>query len=458
MVLVVLIIKQESLTDKTTLFMIKSKHNPITWIPTVYFAMGMPFVVLNMVSVLMFSGLGVSNSQIALWTSLIMLPWTLKFLWSPFLEMFRTKKFFVILTQIFTGIMFCLVAFSLELPHFFVYAIILLAFIAFSGATHDIATDGIYMRELSKADQAKYIGLQGAFYNIAKIVASGGLVWLAGWLYNYYSNQDASALVDGDINLVANIQSWRIIMLIVSVVMIALGLYHTKMLPSGGAATSTTSLKETTSKLKEVIRDFFTKKHILYYICFIILYRFAEGFVMKIVPLFLKADREVGGLGLTEQQIGLYYGTFGAAAFVIGSLLAGFYISKRGLKKTLFSLCCIFNLPFMAYTLLAIYQPTSSPLIGTAIVLEYFGYGFGFVGLTLFMMQQIAPGKHQMAHYAFASGIMNLGVMLPGAISGFMSDWLGYELFFIFTMIATIPAFLITYFVPFTYSDVKTEN
>ena len=354
--------------------------------------------------------------------------------------------------------MFCLVAFSLELPHFFVYAIILLAFIAFSGATHDIATDGIYMRELSKADQAKYIGLQGAFYNIAKIVASGGLVWLAGWLYNYYSNQDASALVDGDINLVANIQSWRIIMLIVSVVMIALGLYHTKMLPSGGAATSTTSLKETTSKLKEVIRDFFTKKHILYYICFIILYRFAEGFVMKIVPLFLKADREVGGLGLTEQQIGLYYGTFGAAAFVIGSLLAGFYISKRGLKKTLFSLCCIFNLPFMAYTLLAIYQPTSSPLIGTAIVLEYFGYGFGFVGLTLFMMQQIAPGKHQMAHYAFASGIMNLGVMLPGAISGFMSDWLGYELFFIFTMIATIPAFLITYFVPFTYSDVKTEN
>ena len=438
--------------------MIKSKHNPITWIPTVYFAMGMPFVVLNMVSVLMFSGLGVSNSQIALWTSLIMLPWTLKFLWSPFLEMFRTKKFFVILTQIFTGIMFCLVAFSLELPHFFVYAIILLAFIAFSGATHDIATDGIYMRELSKADQAKYIGLLGAFYNIAKIVASGGLVWLSGWRYNYYSNHAASALVDGDINLVANIQSWRIIMLIVSVVMIALGLYHTKMLPSGGAATSTTSLKETTSKLKEVIRDFFTKKHILYYICFIILYRFAEGFVMKIVPLFLKADREVGGLGLTEQQIGLYYGTFGAAAFVIGSLLAGFYISKRGLKKTLFSLCCIFNLPFMAYTLLAIYQPTSSPLIGTAIVLEYFGYGFGFVGLTLFMMQQIAPGKHQMAHYAFASGIMNLGVMLPGAISGFMSDWLGYELFFIFTMIATIPAFLITYFVPFTYSDVKTEN
>ena len=174
---------------------------------------------------------------------------------------------------------------------------------------------------------------------------------------------------------------------------------------------------------------------------------------MKIVPLFLKAGREIGGLGLSEQQIGIYYGTYGAAAFVLGSLLAGYYISHRGLKKTLFSLCCIFNLPFIAYTLLAIYQPTNSMLIGSAIVLEYFGYGFGFVGLTLFMMQQVAPGKHQMAHYAFASGIMNLGVMLPGMISGFVSDWLGYKDFFIFILFATIPAFLITYFVPFTYPD-----
>ena len=174
---------------------------------------------------------------------------------------------------------------------------------------------------------------------------------------------------------------------------------------------------------------------------------------MKIVPLFLKAERSAGGLGLNEQEIGLYYGTYGAAAFVLGSLLAGYYISHRGLRKTLFSLCCIFNLPFVAYTLLAIYQPESGMLIGSAIVLEYFGYGFGFVGLWLFMMQQVAPGKHQMAHYAFASGIMNLGVMLPGTISGYVSDFLGYENFFIFTLFATIPAFLITWFVPFTYAD-----
>lgn len=431
----------------------QKKRNPISWVPTVYFAMGLPFVVLNMVSVLMFKGLGIGDAQIALWTSLIMLPWTLKFLWSPFLEMFKTKKFFVVLTQMATGAGFALVALALHLPNFFAVCIGLLAMIAFSGATHDVATDGVYMSELNKQDQAKYIGWQGAFYNIAKIVASGGLVWLAGALLMGFGGvEGASEAVRHE----ATVNAWMTVMLIMAGVMVSLGLYHIRMLPSGGAAASgTASARETLDKLIGVIRDFFRKKHIWYYIAFIILYRLAEGFVMKIVPLFLKAGREVGGLGLNEQQIGLYYGTYGAAAFVLGSLLAGYYISHRGLRRTLFSLCCIFNLPFVAYTLLAIYQPESGMLIGSAIVLEYFGYGFGFVGLSLFMMQQVAPGKHQMAHYAFASGIMNLGVMLPGTVSGFVSDWLGYEVFFIFTLFATIPAFVITYFVPFTYADEK---
>lgn len=429
------------------------KCNPISWVPSVYFAMGLPFVVLNMVSVLMFKGLGISDAQIALWTSLIMIPWTLKFLWSPFLELFKTKKYFVVLTQIVTGIGFALVALALQLPSPFAVCIGLLALIAFSGATHDVATDGVYMSELSKQQQAEYIGWQGAFYNIAKIVASGGLVWFAGYLLTRFGGvEGATEAVRYD----ASVHAWMIVMLILGAVMLLLGVYHSRILPSGGAAaTSTASTRETMQRLVEVIKDFFQKKHIWYYIAFIIIYRLAEGFVMKIVPLFLKADRAIGGLGLNEKEIGLYYGTYGAAAFVIGSLLAGYYISHYGLRKTLFSLCCIFNLPFIAYTLLAMYQPESGTLIGGAIVLEYFGYGFGFVGLTLFMMQQVAPGKHQMAHYAFASGIMNLGVMLPGSISGFISDWLGYESFFIFTLFATIPAFLITYFIPFTYPDEK---
>lgn len=436
--------------------MSRKNHNPISWVPTVYFAMGLPFVVLNMVSVLMFKGMGIGDAQIALWTSLIMMPWTLKFLWSPFLEMFKTKKFFVVLTQMVTGAGFALVALALQLPFFFAICIALLAVIAFSGATHDVATDGVYMSELNKQDQAKYIGWQGAFYNIAKIVASGGLVWLAGaLLVGFGGVEGATEAVCHE----ATRHAWMTVMLILAAVMLLLGFYHMRMLPSGGAAASGgKSARETWEQLVAVIKDFFLKKHIWYYIAFIILYRLAEGFVMKIVPLFLKAERSAGGLGLNEQQIGLYYGTYGAAAFVLGSLLAGYYISHRGLRRTLFSLCCIFNLPFVAYTLLAMYQPESGLLIGSAIVLEYFGYGFGFVGLTLFMMQQVAPGKHQMAHYAFASGIMNLGVMLPGTISGFVSDWLGYEAFFTFTLFATIPAFLITYFIPFTYADEKKQQ
>lgn len=438
---------------------IQNRRSPISWVPTLYFAMGMPFVVLNMVCTLMFKGLDVSDAQIAFWTSIIMFPWTLKPLWSPLLEIYKTKKFFVIFTQIATGCIFGLVALALHLPNFFAVCIALLAIIAFSGATHDVAADGVYMASLSKGDQARYIGWQGAFYNIAKIAATGGLVYLAGMLIETYTGDvtglSPAAAAAAKHN--GSVMAWTIIMAVIGGIMVILGLYNAKFVPSEVKkdAEERPGFKETMVELGNVFVDLFRKRHILYYIFFIILYRFAEGFVMKIVPLFLKADRADQGLGLSEKEIGLCYGTFGAAAFVIGSILAGYYVAHRGLQKSLFSLCCVFNLPFVAYTLLAVYQPESLVLIGGGIVLEYFGYGFGFVGLTLFMMQQIAPGKHQMAHYAFASGIMNLGVMLPGMLSGYVSDWLGYRHFFIFVLFCTIPAFLITWFVPFTYPDKK---
>lgn len=438
---------------------IQNRRSPISWVPTLYFAMGMPFVVLNMVCTLMFKGLDVSDAQIAFWTSIIMFPWTLKPLWSPLLEIYKTKKFFVIFTQIATGCIFGLVALALHLPNFFAVCIALLAIIAFSGATHDVAADGVYMASLSKDDQARYIGWQGAFYNIAKIAATGGLVYLAGMLIEAYTGDvtglSPAAAAAAKHN--GSVMAWTIIMAVIGGIMVVLGIYNAKFVPSevNNDAEERPGFKETMVELGNVFVDLFRKRHILYYIFFIILYRFAEGFVMKIVPLFLKADRADQGLGLSEKEIGLCYGTFGAAAFVIGSILAGYYVAHRGLQKSLFSLCCVFNLPFVAYTLLAVYQPESLVLIGGGIVLEYFGYGFGFVGLTLFMMQQIAPGKHQMAHYAFASGIMNLGVMLPGMLSGYVSDWLGYRHFFIFVLFCTIPAFLITWFVPFTYPDKK---
>jgi PAT family beta-lactamase induction signal transducer AmpG len=408
------------------------------WIPTIYFAMGMPFVAISTASVLMFTNMGISNTQITFWTSLIMLPWTLKPLWSPLLEIFKTKKFFVVATELLTGVTFGIIAITLHLDNFFPYIIALLAIVAMSGATHDIVGDGVYLSELDIKNQSKYIGWQGAYYNIAKILTGGVLIYLAGKLEEHFNV----------------LYAWVIIMFVYCVVMIAMAVYHYYVLPGGGQKTlENRSFEHSKKELWEVIRSFFTKKHIWVYISFIIFYRFSEGFAIKVAPLFFRAALDHGGLGMSTAEIGLVYGTAGTLAFVFGSLLSGYFISRRGLKKTLFILCLAFNLPFVVYTFFAFFQPQSLVLISAGVVVEYFGYGFGFVGLTLFMMQQIAPGKHKMAHYAFATGVMNLGVMIPGMISGYLSDFLGFKWFFVWVLIATVPALLATYFVPFTYSD-----
>ena len=275
--------------------------NPIYWVPTAYFAMGLPFIAINLVSVFMVKDLGISDTQITFWTSLIMMPWTLKFLWSPFLEMYRTKKFFVLVTELLSGILFGVVAFSLFFDYFFAISISTMAVIAFSGATHDIACDGVYMAELNKEDQAKYIGVQGAFYNVAKLVANGGLVALAGMLAEHFGAIEGASI---DANKGAYSSAWMIIFAVIAAVMVLLGLYHIKMLPSTQVpATGKKTTSEIMQDLVNVIGNFFTKKHIVYYIFFIILYRLAEGFIMKVAPLFLRASREVGGLGLSLTEI-----------------------------------------------------------------------------------------------------------------------------------------------------------
>lgn len=422
---------------------VKTKHtNPALWVPTAYFAMGLPFVAIAQASALMYEGMGISDAQIAFWTSLIMIPWTIKFLWSPVLEMFKSKKYFVVISQFVTGITFALVALSLPLNDFFTYSIALLSIIAFSGATNDVATDGVYMDVLSSSLQAKYIGWQGASYNIAKLLTAGGFVALAGILENQ----------------IGVVNAWVAVMLGIAAVMALLAIYHARMLPKGESASEVTSMKEGFDTLWDVIKTFFKKKYIYLYIGFIILFRFAEGFAIKIAPLFFKAAVADGGLGLSLTEIGVIYGTFGTAAFVLGSILGGYFIAWRGLKKALLFLVASFNIPFAVYAFLAATQPDNLYIIGGAVVFEYFGYGFGFVGLILFMMQQIAPGKYKMAHYAFASGIMNLGFMLPSMLSGYFSDWLGYKTFFYWVLIATIPVFIATWFIPFANPDNKEQK
>lgn len=413
------------------------KH-PAYWVPSAYFAMGLPFVAIAQASALMFKNMGITDTQIAFWTSLIMIPWTIKPLWSPVLEMYKTKKHFVVASQFITAATFAMVALALPLPNFFTITIALLFVVALSGSTNDIATDGVYLNVLSPKLQAEYIGWQGAAYNIAKILTAGAFVYLAGQL------EESIGVVN----------AWISVMLIFASIMGLLGLYHIKMLPKGGEnAAEVKSFRQGMDTLVDVIKTFFQKKFIFWYIAFIILYRFAEGFAIKIAPLFFKAAVADGGLGLSTSQIGLIYGVFGAAAFVLGSILAGYFIARRGLKRALLILCASFNVPFVVYAILAITQPSNLFLIGSAVVLEYFGYGFGFVGLMLFMMQQVAPGKYKMAHYAFATGIMNLGFMIPSMVSGFLSDLLGYKLFFIWVLVATAPAFIAAYLVPFGNPD-----
>ena len=427
------------MTKKST-----SSRSPIFWIPSTWFAMGLPFVALSTSSSIMYKNMGISDSQIAFWTSIIMLPWSIKPLWGPFLEMYKTRTFFVYTTQIFTGCLFGLVALTLKADHYFSLSIAVLSIIAFSGSTHDTAADGVYLNELSSKLQAKFVGWQGAFYNLAKLLSGGALVYLAGELEKKYG--------------IAN--AWMTVMFIYGIIMIVLGIYNMKMLPNDSRDAEIQSKQERFNTLKDVIITFFQKKNIWYSLMFIVFYRFAEGQAIKITPLFFKAARVDGGLGLSTSEIGVLYGVVGAACFVLGSIGAGYFVSNKGLtKKTLMMLCAFFNVPFIAYTFLAIAQPVNINIIGLAVGVEYFGYGFGFVGLILFIMQNIAPGKYKMAHYAFGSGLTSLGFIIPSMISGFVSDYLGYKEFFIWVLISTIPAFLITWIVPLSTEAVsETQN
>ena len=417
------------------------KKSPIFWIPTLYFAMGLPFWAVNITSGIMYKNMGISDTDIAFWTTIVILPWTLKPLWSPFLEIYKTRKFFVITTQLFTAFCFVLIALALPLNDFFAYTIAIFGLLAFSGATHDIAADGIYINMLSLKQQSRWIGWQGAFFNVAKIVSLWAFVRMTGVLQKEMSVKD----------------SWMIVMGIYAAVMVILAMYHIFILPSSKKTSNQKTAKEAIDTTIEVISTFFKKKNIVWSVVFIILYRFAEGFAMKISPLFLIADKIDGGLGLSNQALSSVMG-FGAVAFIIGSILGGNFVAKFGLKRVLFPFAFIFNIPFVVYAIFAFTQPENIYFIIGGVVVEYFGYGFGFVGLILFMMQQIAPGKYKMAHYAFASGIMNLGLMIPSMMSGYLSDMVGYKIFFIFVMVATIPAILVARFVPFTHADPEKEE
>ncbi len=409
-----------------------NRTHPAKWVPTLYFAEGLPFYAVSLIALTYYQRRGLTNTVIAASTSFLLTPWSLKPLWSPFLEMYKTKKFFVVLFQFIGGLSLGLLALCLPLPGYFRYSIVIFTLIAFCSASHDIVADGLYIASLSSKEQSAYAGWQGSFFNVARFFSLGGLITLAGFL-------------EARMPLV---RAWMAIFGGLGLILVVLALYHARMLPKGEEDRKVESVEQVVRTFWDVIKTFFKKPNILLLLLFIFLYRAGEGQLSKIGLLFLQRSRLEHGLGLTTAQFGTIYGIFGTLAFLAGSVLGGYFASWLGLRRAILPLFIIMNLPNLAYVYLSMALPTNPYWIATALCIEMFGYGFGYLGVVLLMMQEIAPGKYQAAHYAFANSLMNLGLIVFGAMSGYIQARLGYERFFIWVLIAAIPALIMVRFIP----------
>lgn len=406
--------------------------SPIRWVPSLYFVQGLQFFVVMLIAGLMFKNMGVPNDQIARWTGLLGLAWAIKPLWSPFLELARSKKLIVVAMQ-FTGAAgLALMALALQLPMYFAASIAVLFLLAYASATHDIACDGLYMASLDAKQQAAYAGWQGAFFNASKFLTLGGLLVLAGHLEKS----------------VGVFNAWSLIFVLLAVLLAVLAAYNAYALP-GALNTEHADLTVTSifGTLKEVIADFLGKPGIWLAILFIVVFRFAEGQVQTIGPLFLIEARDKGGLGLTTEQVGGIYGTAGTAAFLVGSILGGYFTSWLGLKRAMPVLILAMAVPNIVFYYLSVALPTDLWHLGAAISVEMFGYGFGFVGMILYIMQSVAPGRFQTAHYALGTGVMQLGFIFSKTISGDVQMAMGYQDFFLWTIVCGVPALLLMFFV-----------
>jgi MFS transporter, PAT family, beta-lactamase induction signal transducer AmpG len=395
------------------------------WVPTLYFAQGVPYVVVMTLSVVMYKNLGVSNTDIALYTSWLYLPWVIKPLWSPLVDLLGRKRRWIVLLQFVVGAALASVALAIPVPGYFRLTLALFWLMAFSSATHDIAADGFYMLALAPHEQAAFVGVRSTFYRLAMIAGQGGLVSLAGWLQE----------TGGDVR-----HAWLLVFGLLAAVYAAFGLYHLWMLPrpeSDHAAPRGSTLFD---DFLAVFGAFFRKPGIGVILAFLLLYRFAEAQLLKLVTPFLLDPRAVGGLGLTTRQVGLVYGTVGVAALLTGGLAGGYIISRLGLKRLLWPMIITMHLPNLIFVLLALTQPTSLWVVGTALAVEQFGYGFGFTAYMLYMIM-VSAGEHKTAHYALCTGFMALGMMLPGMAAGWIEDHVGYLRFFLWVCLATIPSF-----------------
>lgn len=399
--------------------------SPWSWIPSLYFAQAIPYVVVMVLSTVMYKNMGVSNADMALYTGWLYLPWVIKPLWSPLVELVRTKRLWIVSLQLLIGAALGMVALTTHLPQFFQMSLALLWLMAFSSATHDIAADGFYMLALEQHQQAAFVGVRSTFYKFAMIAGQGGLVYLAGKL------TEAS----GDPGM-----AWSVVFVLLAAVFLLLCAYHHWALPRPLADVPHASGSALWRDFLTTFRSFFRKPGIVVILGFLLLFRLGEAQLLKMAVPFLLDPAEKGGLGLSTAQVGIAYGTVGFTALIIGGLLGGMAIARFGLKRCLWGMVLAVHIPDLVFVYLASALPQDFYLICASLALEQFGYGFGFAAYLLYMIM-VADGEHKTAHYAICTGFMALGMMLPGMVSGEIQQFLGYQKFFIWACLSTLPAF-----------------
>ncbi len=425
----------------------KTSINPWFWVPTLYFAQGIPYFLVNNISVMMFTRMGVPNGEMALFTSLLYLPWAIKPLWSPFVDIFKTKRWWIISMQLLMTAAFVLLMATIPHPSMeeiaagtsislFWIMLVLFIITAFASATHDIAADGFYMLALTQHEQAAYVGARSVFYRLSSIFGQGVLLVIAGRL-------ETST---GNIPL-----AWQLTLLVTAIIFAVLNLWHVFFVPK--PASDKSNLKEETISAKAIFSEFagtfvtyFKKPGIWLAMIFMLLYRLPEAFLIKMINPFLVATREAGGLGLNTDTVGVVYGGVGVFFLLLGGVLGGIYASRVGLKKSMWLMAACMTLPCLAFVYLSIWQPENIIYIAIALSIEQFGYGFGFTAYMLYMMY-FSEGEYKTAHYAICTAFMALSMMIPGAVAGYIQEALGYVNFFWMVIACCVATIAVTFYV-----------